>query len=166
MDPVAHRRPGLGQAAGGPARERSRAERAAHQRQRGDPGDQRERDRPAARQHAGPEPQADRGHGQRVEAVEEYEEAEHARGGGAARHARAPQRPDLQGDPARAGGAQEPRGRMAGERDVVARAVPDPRRAIDEHGPEEDDVAEEGQRLEPECEHQPVPVGVPQLGER
>ena len=127
--------------------------------------DDRHRERAAARDHAGVEAEAADQQRAHVDAVEQDHEGRHAGGDVARLHARALQRPRGQRDAAGAGAREQPRRGVAGERDLGARAQPDAGApALDRDGPEQDRVADEGQRFEHECEGEPSEVAVGELG--
>ena len=126
-----------------------------------DRGHDRHRERAAARDDAGVEAEAAEQQRAHVDAVEQHHEGRHA-GGDVARPPCPSllQRPRRQRDAAGAGAGEQPRRGVAGERDLGARAQPDPRvpPPVDRDGAEEDRVADEGQRLEHEREREPAEV--------
>ncbi len=126
-------------------------------------------ERAAAGQQAGVEADAADHERAHVDAVEQDEEGDHARGDVGALHAGAAHRPRGQRDPAGAGAGEQPRRGVAGEVDLGAGPQADPRAAVLGDRAEQDDVAEEGEHLEDERQHQPVHVAalqpLPRLGE-
>ncbi len=146
-----------------PGREAAGGECAADDQERPGSRHDGEQRRAAAGQQPGPEAEAHHGHRDRVEAVEQDEERDHARADGAARDAGPAQCPDLQRDATRSGRAEQTCRGVTRHRDLVAGAITHARVAVDEHGAEQHDVAEEGEGLEADRERDPLELRVRDL---
>jgi hypothetical protein len=124
-----------------------------------------------ARQDVGPQQDPEHDQRHQVDAVGQDHERDHAAGRAAPGHARLAQRPVGEDDPAGPGRGEDPRGRQPGHRDLVRRVEVEP--ALDrvlarapDHAAEQRDVGDEGEHVDPDGDHDPVPDRVVELADR